>query len=128
MAAEEPAEAARHSANYSVLIHSDYHVFRTGRLEAARGRQHGREPSLVDTKYANYEFLHRRNSRVTSRSKSCMGASNAPRRGLITTSHPGPKLIRCIRTASRNRRFKRFRTTALPSPLGVVNPTLGNAS
>jgi hypothetical protein len=44
---------------------------------------------------------------------------------LSTTAHSGPSCLRLRRTASRSLRFKRFRTTLLPTAFGAVSPTLG---
>ena len=61
----------------------------------------------------------------TSRCNSCVEASSALRRGLMTMDHWGFNRSRDRRTASRTRRLMRLRTTAFPSARGVVKPICG---
>ena len=128
MAAEQAHGSHPHAADDAVLSHGLHHVLRTSRVEAASRRQHGRKPTLIDTKNANHEFLHRENSLITSLSITCLDATNTGFRGLKTTAHPAGKSRKCSRTASRINLFMRLRTTALPIERGTVKPTRGGSA
>ena len=63
------------------------------------------------------------NARLTSASSTENSTVRTEFFGLITTSTAGPGDVRLKRTASRNRRFMRFRSTAPPSARPTVKPT-----
>ena len=50
MAPQKPREAEADSAHHAVTLDRFHHVLRAGRVKAARARQHGRDPSLIQTK------------------------------------------------------------------------------
>ena len=62
---------------------------------------------------------NKRKSWSTSRSNETVATAL---RGFKTMSQPGGIAARCSRKTSRNRRFTRLRSTALPSARGVVIP------
>jgi hypothetical protein len=128
------------------------HVRRTRWVKPAGGRQEGRDQAFVSVEGGDEGsadkaaagtstggttaggiaafadavcFPHRMNRRLTSAWSSGNVQSSTLRRGLKTIDHSGLRFARSRRTASRTRRLTRLRLTALPSALGVVNPTRG---
>lgn len=91
-------------------------------MEPAGRRQQRRYHDFVRTEDCSDGILYRRTNRSISHSSSANGQSSAFRRGLRTIHHSGLSSSTRHRIASRTRRRIRFRTTALPSPRGVVNP------
>lgn len=125
MAFRKTRQPQADSAHRAISFNGLKHVFRTSRLKATRPRKHRRDPSLIRTQQQDQEFAHRANSLITSRSRAGNSASNTPFRPFITIIQQGGSTLKCNRTASRRRRFIRFRTTALPSAFVTVNPTFG---
>ncbi len=125
MAAQQPQHTPPNAAQHAVFVDRFYHVFRTSGRKPARRRQVGRYETFVKTQSSDYGFLHCATNRSTSRRSSSTGAKIAGRRGLITISHSGPTSDSRTRSASRIRRFTRFRNTAFPKARGTVNPSLG---
>lgn len=50
-------------------------------------------------------------------------SGSAPRRGRATTSKPTGNMARCVRNASRIKRFQRLRSTELPTRRDTDNPS-----
>ena len=125
MAAREPAQTHPDTPGRAVTFNGFVHIFRTARVEAARGGQKGGDTNLIYAESPRQDPLQRRRSRSTSLRISAMGASSALRRGLMTMDHWGFSRSRQRRIASRTRRRIRLRMTALPTARGRVKPIRG---
>jgi hypothetical protein len=125
MTSRQTPQSHPHPFGRAVSLDSFTHIVRTGRVKAARRGQPGGHTKLIYADGPRYDPLQRRNRRSTSRCSSCVEASNALRRGLMTMDHWGFNRSRWKRTASRTRRLIRLRTTAFPRARGVVNPMCG---
>jgi hypothetical protein len=125
MATAQTFQPQPDSLRHAMQLHGLHHVYRTCRMKPASRWKHRRKPALVEAKQSKNDYLHRDATFATSRRISSKGASRQARRGLNTTIQRLPKEWRSKRTASRTRRRIRFRTTALPSALGVVKPNSG---
>ncbi len=142
MAAQHARQRHPAAAQHAEPLYRFHRVFRTSRQVAAGYRQHGRDRPLISP-----QQLQRCNSRVphhtpsfrdcfretfcsitskarlTSFNTFSKSAVSSDFFGLITTSTATGAPGRVNRTASRSRRFMRFRSTAPPSTRPTVNPT-----
>jgi len=125
MALSQPFEPHPHAFCDAICLDGLDHVFRTGRMKTAGGRQHRRDPSSVHTQHRQRQCPHFSTIFPIPRSISTKGASSAARRGLITISHCAPNSLLWSRNASRILRLIRFRTTAFPNARGTVVPIRG---
>ena len=125
MTTRQPAQPHPHAAGGSVTFYRFPHVIRTARIEAARRGEQWRKRDLVQSQRPDHKPLQRTKRRCTSRCSSGKGAWSDFNRGLMTMNHCGFSRSRVQRTASRNRRLMRFRTTAGPSARGTVRPMRG---
>ena len=125
MAAQQTAQSHPDAPQGAIAIHCFHHVFRTGGRKPAGRRQERRNETFIETQSSDYCFLHCATNRSTSRRSSSTGAAIAGRRGLITISHSGATSGNRTRSASRSRRFTRFRNTAFPKARGTVKPSRG---
>ena len=125
MTTREPAQSHPHATDRSVPFHRFPHVIRTARIEAARCGEQWRKGDFIQSQCPDQEPLQRRKRRSTSRCRSGRGAWRAFNRGLMTMDHCGFSRSRVKRTASRNRRLIRLRTTAGPRARGTVRPMRG---
>src|SRR5689334_15230030 len=107
VAAQQTLDAAPDATCYAMNLNGLRHVFRTSGMKPAGGRQHRREPSLIETQKTDQEFLHLWISLSTSRSMASRGAVKTGLRGLKTMRHFASRPAICIRTASRIRRLIR---------------------
>ena len=82
VAAAKTFDAHPYSAESAVRGDGFGHVVGTGRIEAARGGQEGRNESLVAFQEDDQDSLHREKSRPVSRHRSSNGAVAAVLRGL----------------------------------------------
>src|SRR5690348_6585240 len=128
MTAAEPFQAKPNTAQHTVVLDRIEHVFRASRPVTASGGEKRRYKHLVAFEGRDHDYLHRAKTFPTSRHKSSKGASSTLRRGLKTIAQPAAAASNWRRTASRIRRFKRFRSTALPSARGTVKPKRAGAA
>ena len=120
MAAGQALQAQPDALRRTVVLNGLHHVFGTGGVEAASGRQQGRDPALVR---AEQHQQHLSISLPISRSTCSQGAVRAPRRRFITIHQDGASRQKFRRRHSLTRRFMRLRPTAFPKARGVVKPT-----
>jgi hypothetical protein len=152
VAAQQAPQAETQAAECAVTLDGFDHVFGTGGVKAASGRNHGGDPSLISTKDEDQLIaqnglrrdpagglggvrrslcasqLHRSITLRKARTSSGKGAFSAARRGLSTMSHFAARPARWRRKASRSLRLIRLRTTAPPTARGTVSPNRGPPS
>jgi len=129
MAAAEPFQPQPDAAQDTVSRDGVHHVLRTGRPEAARRRQPGRNGCFIKSQQAeNDHARHRSISLSNCRVNSANGASAAARRGFRTMSNAGSICFNRTRSCSRIRRRIRLRITAFPTARGIVKPMRGPSS
>src|ERR1017187_1832843 len=128
MAAPQSLQAKPHATRHAVRSNGFHHVFRTSGGKTAGGGQKRGNQIFIALEGGDHNSLHRANIRPISLQSSSKGASRTLRRGLKTMEHRAGRFCRCLRTASRIRRFSRLRTTALPTARGTVKPKrVGNS-
>jgi len=125
MTTRQPAQSHPQATDRSIPFHRFPHVVRTARIEAAGRGEQWRKRDFVQPQHPDHEPLQRKKRRSTSLCSSGSGALRAFNRGLMTMDHWGFSRSRAKRTASRNRRLMRLRTTAGPRARGTVKPMRG---
>src|SRR5258705_12716021 len=100
VAAQQAFDSAPDAACDAINLNGLRHVFRASGMKPAGGRQHWREPSLIETQKTDQEVLHLSISLSTSRSIASRGAVNTGLRGLKTMRHLESRQTNRIRTAS----------------------------
>src|ERR1700686_1535712 len=137
MAPQHTPSPHHSTPQHAIPLYRFHRVLRTRRHVAARRRKHWRNPPFVKSQQPERERLHFYFSlsisffAITSRARP--PSSSPPENSSVSTDFFGlitpstaPALFsteRRSRTASRNRRLIRFRSTAPPSTRPTVNPT-----